>query len=209
MKFPWTKRCLLLVFCFWCSWQLSAANADTIDPGIQPALAKMMRAYESAVSSGSLEEIKPLLSKGFSAVTLLGDEVSSVEQLKASNDRMLERLGGLGSYHVEVVPDLVQQISPELVLLSGVTNDRLVSSVGNTFEFRTTWTAFGIKEDGAWKLRRVHTAVMHPFDNSFVHFIAKGAKITYGVLAGLLGVLLGGTLTALLIGRRTSAKHDA
>jgi hypothetical protein len=122
---------------------------------------------------------------------------------------MLERIGGTGSYEVEVVPDLVQQISPELVLISGVTNDKLVSAVGNTFEFQTTWTAFGIKEGGAWKLRRVHTAVKDLFGNSFVRFVAKGAKITYGVLAGLLGVLLGGVLTALLIGRRTSTQPDA
>lgn len=209
MRFLRIKRCVLIITCVGCVGQIAASKADNIDHEIQSTLTRMMRAYESAVSSGSFEEVKPLLSEGFSAVTLLGDEVSSVEQLKASNERMLERLGGLGSYQVEVVPDLVQQISPELVLLSGVTNDRLVSSVGNTFEFRTTWTAFGIKEGGAWKLRRVHAAVMYPFDNSFVRFVAKGAKITYGVLAGLLGVLLGGVLTALLIGRRTTAKDDA
>ncbi len=210
MMSSWMMRCAIIIALVGCVWQAAEANTDGIDAEVQPALTEMIRAYERAVASSSFDGLGPFLSKGFSAVTILGEEVSGIEQLKASNSRLMERVGGFERYDVEVVPALVQQISPELVLVSGITNDKLVSSGGHTFDFSTSWTAFGIKEDGTWKLRRVHAVVMEPFDNSFVRFLINGAKITYGLSAGLIGILLGGVFTALLIGRRTSSsKHNS
>jgi hypothetical protein len=184
------------------------ANVDQIDPVIQSSFTAMVRAYENALSNRSFDGLAPFLSSGFSAVTASGEEISSIEELNASKERMKEQLGDGGSHKTEVMPALIQQISAELVLVSGITKDKVLDEVGNVFEFQTKWTAFSVKEGGAWKLRRVHVS-MNPLDNAFTQFSKRGVKITYGLLAGLLGLLVGGVLTALLIGRRTRSRDLA
>jgi hypothetical protein len=164
----------------------------------------MARVYEKAIASRSIDLLAPYLSTTFSGVVATGDEVHSVDDLKALSSRIWNQIGEGRSYSVGVAPAKISQLSPDLVLITGSGNDRIVSDLGNVFEFQTKWSAIGIKENQAWKLLRLHVS-MDPIDNAFIRFFLKGTKVWFSVVSGVLGILVGCLLTLLFVRRRKGA----
>jgi|GEM_PF-6539308 len=205
MKMNWAKSCLVSALLSAIVLPSPIASGDQTDPAIQATLSEIVRAYEQAVESGDFQKVEPYLSPGFSVVTITGDEVSSTQALSDISREVRELFGKGSNYTSQAVPTLVQQLSSEIVLVSGLSKDAVTNSVGEELTFQTKWTAFAVKMQEGWRVQRVHVS-MDPRDNVFVQLSSRGLKVTYGLLAGLVGLLLGGVFTAILIGFRGSSK---
>jgi ketosteroid isomerase-like protein len=205
MRINWVKSCILLAVSSAIFLPSPKASSDQTDPAIQAALAETVRAYEQAVSSGDFEGVGQYLSPGFSVVTFTGEEVSSTKGLSDLSRGIRDQFGKGSSHNSKAVPTLVQQLSPENVLVFGLTNDTVTNSAGEELSFQTKWTAFAVKMQDSWRVQRVHVS-MDPRDNVFVQLSSRGLKITYGLLAGLVGLLFGAIFAAMLIGFRGSSK---
>jgi uncharacterized protein (TIGR02246 family) len=159
------------------------------------ALRKIGATYEDALNSRDPDKIKPLLADGFTGVVVSGDEVRTFEDLQAFLKRVWDQTGEGGRHHVKVVADHTDLFG-DLAVARGHIEESFHTSAGQDFAFQARWTVVARRQDGEWKIFRVH-AGLNPMDNVIITEIVRRTKVFYGLAALGVGVVLGFTLRSL------------
>jgi uncharacterized protein (TIGR02246 family) len=158
-------------------------------------LRKIGATYEDALNSRDPDKIKPLLADGFTGVVVSGDEVRTFEDLRAFLKRVWDQTGEGGRHHVKVVADHTDLFG-DLAVARGHIEESFHTSAGQDFVFQARWTVVARRQDGEWKIFRVH-AGLNPMDNVIITEIVRRTKVFYGLAALGVGVVLGFTLRSL------------
>jgi ketosteroid isomerase-like protein len=165
------------------------------DEADHDALRKIRSTYEDALNNRDLEKIKPLLADGFSGVVLSGDEVRTFEDIQAFMNKVWEMTGEGGRHHVNVVADHTDLFG-DLAVGRGHNEESFHTPDGKDYAFQAPWTVVARRQNGEWKIFRVHTG-LNPMDNVIVTEIVRRTKVFYGLTALGLGLALGVAIRSL------------
>jgi ketosteroid isomerase-like protein len=179
------------------------------DEADHAALREYKALFEKAASEGQLDLLKPILHQPFSVVTYTDREFTDFEAFKDRWLKTRDEVVGNGSYKVTLLPER-SEIYGDIAISRGDSENVLVSATGNEYRFTSHWTAVFRKQDGQWKVVRVHSS-LDPFGNPMVVGEVKRRMTQAGLGAGLAGLVIGGILAYLLAGRggRTSGAGQA
>ena len=153
------------------------------------ALRAIRAMYEDALNNNDLAKIKPLLADGFTGVMISGEELKSFEDLQVFWKKVRNLIGPGGSYHVKVITDRTD-IFGDIGVSRGYNEEVFHTSGGKTFEFRAPWTAVTRRQNGEWKIFRVHAA-LNPMDNVIITEIVRQAKLLFGLSGLAIGLVAG------------------
>ena len=153
------------------------------------ALRKIRSVYEDALNSNDLARVKPLLADGFTGVMISGEEIKSFEDLQAFWKRVWDLIGPGGSYHVKVVTDQTDFFG-DVGVSRGYSEEVFRTAAGKDFVIRPLWTAITHRQNGEWKIFRVHSA-LNPMDNVIITEIVKRTKLGFGASGLVAGLVLG------------------
>ncbi len=155
------------------------------------ALRAIKSLYEDAIQSNNLEKLRPHVADDFSGIMVTNEAVEGMEEMKKYWDQIKKLMGEGGSYTVIVEPER-SWIHGDLALAKGSTQDLVKTGSGTEYTFQSRWTALLQKENGTWKLLRIHGS-MDPLKNAFVlaeiratRWLAGGIMLAVGLLVGWL-----------------------
>lgn len=166
------------------------------------SLRALVPLYEKAANEGKPELLKPYLDPEFTGIMVTGDEVEGVSSLEDYWAKIQKMLGNGGKYHVKVDVAKRSIISGDLAVAYGTTTDDVITG-GDTYHFQGNWTAVCRKQNGQWKVLRVHGS-MAPISNPFVAKAVRASLISGGVVGGIVGLLVGWVFHVLWSRRRKS-----
>jgi hypothetical protein len=165
-----------------------ASGADDENEAMHQSLRELRTIYESAIETGDFAPLKGLFTPETTAVMVLGQEISSFEELEGHWAYIRELIGEGGSYRTSLNPERSLIIGG--VAVSHGTSDEVVTTgSGTEFKFNTKWTAVSHLVDGKWQVVRLH-ASMNPVGNVFTAAFMKKAKTTYGIGGLVIGAVL-------------------
>ena len=141
--------------------QVPSSAAEEADHDALRALAPL---YEQAANEGKPEVLKPYLDPDFSGVMVTGDDVDSFASLQDYWAKIQKLIGSGGKYHVKVNVATRSILSGNLAVAHGTTTDDVTTSSGKEYHFEGRWTAVCRKQNGQWKVLRVHGS-MDPIFN--------------------------------------------
>jgi uncharacterized protein (TIGR02246 family) len=153
------------------------------------ALRKIRSTYEDALNNRDLEKIRPLLADDFTGVVISGDEVRSFEDIEAFLHKVWGMVGEGGKHHVEIGVDQTDFFG-DLAVSRGYNDEVFHTAAGKEYAFRARWTVVARRQNGEWKIYRVH-AGLNPMDNVIVTEIVGRAKMTFGLCGLAAGLVLG------------------
>jgi len=177
-------------------WINPAASSDD-DHALLRALIPL---YEQTAREGKPEIFKPYLDPEFSGIVVTGDAVEGFSGLQEYWDRMGKTLGDGGQYQVKVNLAGPAIITGNIAVAHGTTQDTVLRG-GKEYHFDGQWSAVLRKDQGQWKLLRMH-ASMYPISNPFVSELVWWAKLLWGTIAGIGGLLIGWVLHVIFAKRR-------
>lgn len=160
------------------------------DEADHDALRALVPMYEQAANEGKPELLKPYLDPEFSGVMITGEQVDGFASLEAYWAKIQKLMGSGGKYHVKVNVATRSILSGNLAVAHGTTTDEVITSRGKEYRFEGRWTAICRKQDGQWKVLRVHGS-MDPIFNPFVGAAVRASSISAGVIAGVLCLIVG------------------
>jgi ketosteroid isomerase-like protein len=175
---------------------MAQQEADEAD---HAALREYKALFEKAASDNQLDLLKPLLHEPFSVVTYTDREFTDFEAFKTRWQKTRDEIVGNGSYKVTLKPER-SLIYGDMAIARGDSDNVLVTSAGNEYRFTSHWTAVFRKQDGQWKVVRVHSS-LDPFGNPMVVGEVKRRMLQAALAAALGGLLIGG-IVAYLMARR-------
>jgi len=171
-------------------------NQDEAD---HAALREFKTLFEKAASENQLDLFKPYLHEPFSVVTYTNREFTDFEAFKARWQKTRDEVVGNGSYQVTLLPER-SEIFGDIAVARGDSKNVLVTTNANKYEFSSRWTAVFRKQDGQWKVVRVHSSI-DPFGNPMIVGEVKRKMLQSGLAAGVGGLLVG-AVVAYLLARR-------
>lgn len=155
------------------------------------ALRELRALYEKAVSEGDPQSLKPHLADDFTAVMVTAEEVTGHDGVLAYWEKVVEFVGDGGSYRVSLDPD-DSIIEGDIAITKGRALEQVTLKSGKSIEFTSLWTAVARKEEGTWKLVRIHAAI-DPIGNPIIAYLNRakgwllgGGGLLLGLIAGLL-----------------------
>jgi ketosteroid isomerase-like protein len=173
----------------WCDGQRAIAQQDA-DEAEHAALREYKALFEKAASENQLDLLKPLLHEPFSVVTYTDREFTDFEAFKARWQKTRDEIVGNGSYKVTLRPER-SLIYGDMAISRGDSDNVLVTGAGHEYHFTSHWTAVFRKQDGQWKIVRVHSS-LDPFGNPMVVGEVKRRMLQIGIAAAVVGLLVGG-----------------
>lgn len=168
------------------------------------ALRNILKKGAEALNTRNFDAISPLLHKQFTVVTVDNRKLTTLQDFRNywnglfSGDKPLLK-------KIEAKPiadDLTHFLDENVGVVHGTSDDVYHFQDGDVRTMKTRWTAVVAKEDGAWKLVKLHSSV-NLLDNPLLEAATNAAKRVAMIGAGI-GILIGG-LAGFLIGRRRSA----
>lgn len=171
------------------------------DEADHDALRALVPMYEQAANEGKPELLKPYLDPEFSGVMVTGEEVDGFASLEAYWAKIQKLMGNGGQYHVRVNVATRSILSGDLAVAHGTTSDDVITSRGKDYRFEGRWTAVCRKQDGQWKVLRVHGS-MDPVFNPFVVAAVQASSISVGVITGIVCLVIGWLVHVLWSRRR-------
>jgi ketosteroid isomerase-like protein len=183
--------------------QMSASAGEKEDHDALRALVPM---YEKAANEGKPEVLKSYLDPDFTGVMVTGEEVGSFASLQDYWAKMQELMGPGGKYHVKVNVAERSILSGNLAVAHGTTSDDVTTSRGRQYHFEGRWTAVCRKQDGQWKVLRIHGS-MDPVFNPFVVAAVRASAISIGAAVGIVCLIVGWCLHVLWNRRRKTATN--
>jgi ketosteroid isomerase-like protein len=168
---------------------LLAAAGRAAEEADRAELRKLRALYEEVVKSDDLTKLMPYLPPSFTAVTPTGEQVKGPNELQEYFKKIWGMIGQGGTYEVKVnlgSTDLYNDIAVSY----GTTDEFIKTAEGRQYQFPMLWTAVSRKENGAWKVLRMHGSI-DPLTNVFVTTQLNALKWIYGVGGLIVGLLLG------------------
>jgi ketosteroid isomerase-like protein len=168
------------------------------------ALRALVPKYEQAASEGKPELLEPYLDPEFSGVMVTSGEVDSAASLRDYWAKVQKYMGEGGKYRVKVDVAKRSILSGDLAVAHGTTSDEMTTAGGKVYRFEGRWTAVCRKRDGQWKVLRIHGS-MDPIFNPLVAEAVQASAVPAGVVAGLVGLVVGWLVHVLWSRRKAAA----
>lgn len=163
------------------------------------ALRTLAHRYEEAINQGDLTVLSNSVAPNASAVFMTADEFTGIQSMQAFLDEVKKMMGKGSRYTIKLAPDTTDFFG-DFAMAKGTCDEIATLGSGQTFSYKTHWTAVLRKENGEWKATRLHVS-LNPFENPFITAkISMRTWITGGV-AGILGLVIG-----FLFGKRKRAR---
>lgn len=163
------------------------------------ALRTLAHRYEEAINQGDLTVLSNSVAPNASAVFMTADEFTGIQSMQTFLDEVKKMMGKGSRYTIKLAPGTTDFIG-DVALTKGTCDEIATLGSGQTFSYKTYWTAVLRKENGEWKATRLHVS-LNPFENPFITAkISVRTWITGGV-AGILGLAIG-----FLFGKRKRAR---
>lgn len=166
-------------------------------------LRAMLKTLTEAVNSRDLDRAQPLTHSRFAMITVDNGKFTSVEEFEAYWEGLFTGENAVLT-KAELRPesdDPTEFLSEDIGVVHGTSNDVFRFVDGEERVMKSRWTAVVQKEEGVWKLSRIHFSA-NILDNpvlraaqSFSYWLAGGGLI--------LGLILGGLITYLIRRRST------
>lgn len=150
---------------------------------------ELKKIYEDALQNNKLDSLAPYISESFTGTVLSGEQIVGLAGLKSYNQKTRELIGEGATYTLKVVHQ-PGWMSGDVAVAYGSTEETVVTSKNNRFEYPASWSAVLRKEGGVWKLVRLHIS-LDPVRNPFADFFAWKKYQLYLVGALVVGLLLG------------------
>jgi ketosteroid isomerase-like protein len=166
---------------------VSTARADLESD--RAALRVIKAAYEEACKAGDPGKLAPYLAKEATGVMVTGEEVVGLDGIKAYWAKIQSLMGPGGSYATTLNVDTTQ-VFDDLAVSRGTTDDVVRLAGAKELKFSSRWTAVCRRENGGWKIYRIQ-ASLDPIENVFIASRVTGAKLTFGLGGGVIGLVLG------------------
>jgi len=166
-------------------------------------LRSLMKTLTGAINSRKLDLVRPLTVKnGFTMITVDSKKLTSVDELQKYWDGLFTGKNALFA-EVALKPESdapTTFLGDDVGVVHGTSDDRFRFLDGDERTMKTRWTAVVQREDGVWKLSRIHFGA-NLMDNPVLR---ASQRFAYWFAGGglLLGILLGG-VTVYLLGRRS------
>jgi ketosteroid isomerase-like protein len=171
------------------AWFTLTVHAD--EEADRVTLRNIKSAYEEALNSDNVNKLAALLDPNFSGVVVTGEEIKGLEGLQRYWGKIKELIGPGGTYHVKVNAERADtEFLGDVAVSHGTTDETVRTDKGRNFEFNSLWTAVCRKQNGEWKVVRIHAA-MNPVNNAFTSTFMRVAKLAYGGGGLGIGFLLG------------------
>lgn len=194
------SRCCWVVLCVMVGWTAPSFADEEAD---HQALRDLKGVYEKAIADNNLDLLAPHLHEDFSGVMVTGEVVKGLDDLRQYWSKIQEMMGEGGVYTCTLKPDR-SILMGDAAISKGLTEDKVVTGAGKTYEFSTAWTAVLHRVNGEWKILRIQGA-MDPITNEFVGAAVQGATTMAGGVGAVVGILLGFGLRSFMGRKRPTA----
>jgi len=181
-----------------------APDAAASNEADHDALRALVPIYEQAANQGKPELLKPYLDPEFSGVMITGDPVDSYASLEGYWAKVQKFLGEGGKYHGKVEVAVRSIVSGDLAMARGTTDEEVTTTSGKQYRYPGQWTAICRKRDGQWRILRVQGS-MDAISNPFITAAVSNSLLLAGVVAGIVGLVVGWLAHVLLSRRRKAA----
>jgi len=171
-----------------CGLVLLTATSKADDEADHDALRKIKAAYEEAVNSNDLSKIEPYLAESVTGVMVTGEEIVGFKGLQSYWEKMKALIGPGGTFKVTVNAEK-SDLFGDIAVSRGTTDELVRTGAGKEFKFSSLWTSVCRKQNGEWKVVRVHAA-MDPINNVFVKTELQVLKLVYGLAGSVVGIIL-------------------
>lgn len=162
----------------------------------------LLRSLTEAVNSRGLDIARPLVHPHFTMITVDNRKFTSIDDFEAYWEGLFTGDNALLA-KVDLRPEadeLTDFLGDDIGIVHGTSNDTYVFTDGEERTMGSRWTAVVQKDEGIWKLSRIHFSA-NLLDNPILDAAKTFAYWTGG--GGLaLGLIIGGLLTGLLMRRR-------
>lgn len=171
-------------------------------PQDHDALRALLIKGAEALNTGNIDMMAPLLHKQFTIITVDNQKFTQLAAFKSYWNGLLQGEGRLIT-KIEAKPvadELTQFLGNDVGVVHGTSADVYHFRDGDVRTMDTRWTAVVAKEDGIWKLVKLHSSVNllnNPLLTATRQWSATIAAISAAVTL-LLGLVVG-----LILGRRT------
>lgn len=162
------------------------------------ALRALLVQSAAALNARNLDAAAPLLDPGLTLITVDNQKLVGLDAVKKYYAGLFEGPSAMLT-KMEVKPvadDLTRFISDTSGVVYGVSDDTYTFRDGDVRTMKTRWSAVVQKEGDAWKLVNVHFS-SNLLDNPMLD-AAKASVTKAALLAGLVGLVVGALLMALL-----------
>lgn len=166
----------------------------------QEQLRQLLKETRDAVNSRNVPALTALFAKGFSATMIDQSVVTTPQGMQAYFTKWF---GGKQPFIKKLTIDPVADIKTQIYdgkfgIVRGRDSEAYQLSNGNSYTFKTRWTATVIKDNGQWKILTVHNAT------NFLHNpLLSATERTLYYSAGGAAVL--GLIFGFFLGRRRRA----
>jgi len=171
-KTQWIFLVGLLMLC------VNSSFASANEESDRAALREIKKAYETAVNEGKPSDLAPYLSESVTAVMVTDEEVTGLAGLEAYWRKIQDLIGKGGTYKVQVQVDKTDLFG-DLAISRGTTTELVHLASGKDFHYSARWTTVCRRENGAWKLLRMHSS-MDPIQNEFVKASKSAGQWIWG-----------------------------
>jgi uncharacterized protein (TIGR02246 family) len=189
-----------------------AAAADTPDPAqaapstevLHDELRKLRDDVLAAIQRDDFDAITPHLHPNVVFTPMNGEVCRGPQEIRAYFDKMLKGPDAIvKNIRLDLEVDRLTDLYGNTGLAFGSSNDHYTLNKGMEFPVRTRWTCALVRENGKWLITAFHSSA-NVFDNPILERAKQGAKLQWGGIGAVAGVLIG-ALLGLAIGRRRSA----
>ena len=184
--------------------RLSAQEGDRSED--HAALIALRETFTEAINQRDFEAMKPLVTDDLTFISISNEKVSGIDGLSEYWANLFEGENSILK-RITVAPSadaLTEFFGDSIGVAQGTSNDKFEFRKVGPRELTSRWTALVVKDQGQWKVARVHMSA-NVLDNPVLD-----ASNTVGNLKLAAGAFVGFVLGALLMRRRRSSdKSDS
>jgi uncharacterized protein (TIGR02246 family) len=155
-------------------------------------LRALRRELVEAVNKNDLEGLLTHLDQNVIVTWLNGEVSRGPEEVRAYYDRMMKGPKPIvKSITIDPTVDDLTHLYGNTGVAYGSSRDHFQLTDGQDFVVPTRWSATVVKKDGKWLIANFHAST-NMFDNPVLMLAIKRTALWVGVIAGLVGLIVGG-----------------
>lgn len=182
------------------------ALAQEPDHEVHEALRHILHEVQAAVNSGRYDAMLPVLDERIAATSMTQEVMSGRADVSKYFREWFGPEGYMKRMDMKLTADALTELSPDKSwgLVRGTGAEFYEAKDGDTFDFRTRWTAVVTRNpDNQWRLRAIHFGTNN-LDNPVLHKVQR-TLTRYAVLWSI-AALVTGIAIGWWLGRRRGSR---
>ncbi len=171
------------------------------------ALRELKTIVENAMSNDDqIHTLEPFVAKDFSIVTFTSRQFDDFDVFNREWNKSRKKFLQGGEFAVSIDPEPTI-FCGDIAICRGNSTNTITIGNGTRHVFSSPWSATCRKENGVWKLVRAHSSI-DPFSNPVLNSNIRWYLWLVGIIATVVGVLLGYFVAFAFTNRKYRAKPD-